>query len=280
MAKKHNVPDVEAGELAGILRGYGLNPKMFDDLINDAVINQWSSAQFAAELYSSDEFQRMFPGIFNKDGSLKMSPSQYLQMAYGMNGYQDIAKQFGIKVGPKKIGTLIHGNVSPDEWAFKAMVYQQAKATEEYRNEFNQVLEASGGQALSKGDWFNFIARKSHARVENLYEAVALRMADLDISPEAALEAAKAIGAESPTEKVDINAIIGEVRKFKNSIGPELEAAGITDADLAVLQSGGADPRGLSTTLQQILRNREKLVGSGLGGAGRQSQFAPTREGL
>jgi hypothetical protein len=280
MAKKRNVPDVEAGELAGILRGYGLNPKMFDDLIDDAVINQWSSAQFAAELYSSDEFQRMFPGIFNKDGSLKMSPSQYLQMSYGMNGYQDIGKQFGIKVGPRKIGKLVAGNVSPDEWAFKAMVLQQARQTEQYREEFNGVLEASGGQPLSKSDWFNFIAKKSHARVQNLYEAVALRMGDLDISAGEALEAAKAIGAESPTERVDINAIIGEVRKFKNSIGPELEAAGITDADLAVLQAGGADPRGLSTTLQQILRNREKLVGSGLGGAGRQSQFAPAREGL
>jgi len=281
MAPKKNVPDVEAGELAGILRGYGLNPKLFDDLIHEAIANQWSTAQFASELYASDEFAAVFPGIFNNDGSLKVSPTEYLRMAYGMNGYQDIGKDFGIKLGINKIGQLIHGNVSPDEWALRALVLQQARATEAYRGEFNAVLTASGAEELGKKEWFNFIAKKSQARVENLYEAVALRMdTGLELTPEEALATAKEIGAESPAERVDISEVIAKANQVKGVIGPELRAAGITDADLAVLQAG-RDPKGIRGQLEQILANREALIGAGPGGGrAREGTFAAVREGL
>jgi hypothetical protein len=281
MAKNdHNRPDVEAGELAGILRGYGLNPKLFDDLIHEAIINQWSTAQFAGELYSSDEFAAAFPGIFNHDGSLKVSPTEYLRLAYGINGYQDIARQFGIKLGLNKIGQLFEGNVSPDEWAFKAMVLQQSRATETYRQEFNNVLESSGAPPLGKKEWFDFIAHKSEARVENLYEAVALRMdTGLELTPEEALAAAKQIGLETPSARVDINEIIAKANQYKGAIGPELRAAGITDADLVVLQSG-RDPKGIRGQLEQILANREALINAPSGGGRRQSAFAAVREGL
>jgi len=274
-------PDVQKGELASILRAYGLNPKLFDDLIREAIVQRWTPEQFTAELYGSREFDSAFPGIFRKDGSLAVSPAQYLDLAYGPGGYVDIGRNFGIKLGPKKIGQLVAGEVSPDEWAFKAMVLQQAKATEAYRTEFNAVLEASGAEPLGKKEWFNFIANKSEARVENLYEAVSLRMdTTLDLTPEEALGAAKEIGAESPGARVDINEIIAKANQYKNVIGPELNAAGITDADLAVLSSG-RDPKGVRGQLEQILANREALIGAGTGGGrARDSAFAAVREGL
>ena len=271
-------PDVAKGELAGILRGFGINPKLFDDLIRSAIINQWTPEQFISEVYASDEFAATFPGIFGHDGSLKLSPGEYLQMAYGFNGYVDIGRNFGIKLTPRKIGMLVQGNVSPDEWVFKAMVLAQAKSTEAYRTEFNALLEASGQQPLDKNEWFNHIAKRSPARIENLYEAVSLRMAgDLTLTPEEALSAAQQIGAEKPAAQVDITAILAETRKFKSLIGPELGAAGITDADLAVL-AAGADPKGIRPQLEQILRNRQALVSSRAGGGA--ERFPAVREGL
>lgn len=273
-------PDVEPGELAGILRAYGLNPKLFDDLIREAVENRWTPEQFIAELYSSNEFDHAFPGIFNKDGSLKMTPGQYMDLAYGAGGYVDIARNFGLKLGARKIGQLVAGEVSVDEWAFKALVLQQAKATEVYRQEFNNVLESTGQDPLGKNEWFKFIAKRSEARVENLYEAVALRMdAGLELSPAEALAAAKQIGLEQPAARVDIGEIIQKANQFKNVIGPELRAAGITDADLVVLQSG-RDPKGIRGRLEQILANREALISSGPGGRRSQTAFAAVREGL
>jgi hypothetical protein len=275
-------PDVAKGELAGILRAYGLNPKLFDDLIRDAIINQWTPEQFLGEIYASDEFSAAFPGIFNPDGSLKVTAGEYLQLAYGFGGYVDIARNFGLTLGPRKIGMLFESNTSPDEWVFKAMVLQQAKRTEGYRTEFNVLLEASGQEPLGKGEWYNFIASKSSARIENLYEAVSLRMAgDLDITPEQALAAAREIGATNPAAPVDIAQIIDQVRRYKSLISPELESAGITDADLAVLEAG-ADPRNLRGQLEQILRNREALIsaGAGSGGGVRGGLFPAAREGL
>jgi hypothetical protein len=271
-------PDVGKGELGGILRSYGLNPKLFDDIIRQAIINQWTPEQFIGEIYASDEFAAAFPGIYNADGSFKVSPAQYLQMAYGFGGYVDIARNFGIKLGPRKLGLLFESNTSPDEWVFKAMVLQQAKRTETYRAEFNRVLEASGQERLSKDEWFNFIASKSSGRIENLYEATSLSMADdLGITPGEALEAAKEIGSANPAAPVDIASIIANVRKYRSLIAPELESAGITAADLAVLEAG-ADPKGIRTKLEQILRNREALVGASLGGT--RSPFPAVREGL
>lgn len=275
MAKKDE-RDVQAGELAGILRGYGLNPHLFDDLIHQAVQNQWTPEQFIAELYASDEFASAFPGIFNEDGSLKMSPGEYLQLAYGPGGYVDIARNYGVKLNLEKIGKLVEGNVSPGEWARRAAILQQARQSEVYREEFNRVLQARGHQPLGKGEWFDFVAGRSQAQVENLYEAVALRMADLELTPQEALSAAREIGREAPDQPQDLQRIVSEVRRLRDEVGPELRAAGITDADLAVL-AAGSDPKGIAPRLEQIVRNRRALVGTAGGG---RTTFAPSPEGL
>jgi hypothetical protein len=154
--------------------------------------------------------------------------------------------------------------VSPTEWQFRAYVLQQAKTSDVYRTAFNQVLKASGQQPIEKGQWFDFIAGKSDTRIENLYEAASLKSTEgLDISAKQALAASKEIGL--PGEQVDLKQLVAQIRTVKDFVSPELRAAGITDADLAVLESG-ADPKNIQGSLQQILRNRQALVGSALGG--------------
>jgi hypothetical protein len=277
MAKDTNRQDTTAAELRGILRGYGLNPNLFDGIIHQAVVNQWSPEQFIAELYASDEFATAFPGIYNPDGSLKLSPAEYLQLAYGMGGYVDIARNYGLKLSREHIGLLVQNNVSPDEWARRAEILQQARTTEAYRVEFNKLLQAQGHEPLGRKEWFDFIASRSQARIEDLYQAAALRMSDLELTREEALQAAREIGREQPASPVDISEIVAQARRLRDEIGPELQAAGITDADLAVL-SAGSDPRGLAPKLEQILRNRRALVQAGSRSAG--TGFTSTPEGL
>lgn len=254
----------EPGELAGILRGFGLNPRLFDDLIHEAIVNQWSPFQFQAELYRSAEFKDTFPGIFNPDGSLKMSPAEYLRLAYGDGGYIDIARQFRIKLDRDRIGMLIHGNKSPAEWAFEASVLQEARSNEIYRQSWNQLLQSMGKDPLDKGDWFNFVAGRTNARIENLHEAATLLgIEGVTITSAEALAAARQIGL--PGEMVDLKVLVNQLKDIRDFVAPELRAAGITDADLAVLESG-ADPKNLRTRLEQIVKNRQALVGAGLGG--------------
>jgi hypothetical protein len=230
-------------------------------------------------MYASDEFAAAFPGIFAPDGSLKVSPGEYLQLAYGFNGYVDIARNFGLKLGPRQIGLLIEGNTSPDEWAFRAMVLKDAKANEVHRTNYNTIISAMGGEPVSKGEWFHYFAGRSTAKVENLFEAASLYAAPgLEISAPEAVGAAKAIGATSPGAQVDVEQLIQAAQQNRDIVGPELAAVGITDADLAVL-AAGSDPKGIRPLFEQILRNRNLLTSAALGG-GAVGAFPSVREGL
>ncbi len=269
-----------AGDLAGILRGFGLSPRLFDDFIHKAVQEQWSQAQILAELYGSPEFHHAFPGIFNPDGSLKMSPAEYLNLVYGDGGYVDIARDYGIKVTRETAGQLIAGDVSPDEWAFRALNIRQAQHDEVYRANLNKLRRAQGKDPLSKDEWAQYYIGKSNGKVEDTYEAAGLLSATgLDIGAKEALGAAKAIGAEAPGEKVDLQQIVAQTRQVKDFIGPELQHAGITDADLAVLESG-ADPKGIASYLQQLIRNRQALVGASRSASPGSGLFPQQAEGL
>lgn len=271
--------DLTRGELRGILRGLGLSPDQFMPLITQAIQGQWSQYEVEAAIYDSNIFKRTFPGIFNKDGSLKMSPAEYVRVAYGPGGYADIAREFGLKVDRRLIGTLIGNNKSPDEWAFEANVIREARAREPFRRAINRTLKAMGQEGVNEREWAEYVAGKPNARIENIYEAAYLQAEpDLAINAKQAIGAARSIGAHG--EIVDVKALVQKIRETKEFIEPELRSAGITDADLAVLESG-ADPKAIRGTLEQLLRNRSALVGQRLVGAGAGTPLYPAaREGL
>ncbi len=271
--------DLTRGELRGILRGLGLSPDQFMPLVEQAIRGQWSVYEVEAAVYESKVFQRTFPGIFNADGSLKMTPAEYIRVAYGPNGYADIAREYGIRVDRRLIGALIGNNKSPDEWAFEANVIREAKIREPFRQAINRTLRAMGQDPVGMKEWADYVARKPNARIANIYEAATLQATDdLAINARQAVAASRQIGAHG--EIVDLTDLVAKVRAIKDFIAPELRAAGISDADLAVLESG-ADPRNLRGTLDQITRNRNALVGQRLVGAQAGApQYAAAREGL
>lgn len=247
-------------ELDYVLKGYGLDPSQFTGLIDAAIRGQWTPDEVTSHIYASPVFKNTFPGIFNNDGSLKMAPSEYLNMIYGESGFNDIAKSYGINLTRNKAGELISNDVSPTEFSFRANVFTLAKSNDAYHQSINQILKQQGQSPLSQQDWFKHVMGQSDARVENLYEAATLNAAQgLDINAKQALAAGKQIGA-NPLDQVDLRTVVQQATQIKAFIGPELASAGITDADLAVMQSG-SDPKNLQTQLQQIIRNRQALVG-------------------
>jgi hypothetical protein len=264
--------DIKVDELRSILQGYGLNARAFDHLIHEAVAEQWTPYQFESALYASAPFHKMFPGIFDGSGGLKMTPGQYLNLVYGQGGYRDIAQEYGISVNRRKLGQLIEGNVSPDEFVFRAQLRQTAKENEPFRTAFNEQIAAAGGTPLDQSDWFGFLAGQSTQELENLWEAASLRTTEgLTLTAAEANAAAGDIG--KPGERVDMRDIVNQARSIKDFIAPELQAAGLSDADLVVLESG-ADPKNLGPRLEQIVKNRKALL------AGPQTRLAAAGGGL
>jgi NlpC/P60 family protein len=263
-------PQVSKQDLADVLQGFGLRAGLFSDLLERAVRENWSDTHFLSMVYQSAPFQKAFPGILRPDGSLRMTPGEYLGLA---DTYRDIASNFGINLNRDKIGVLVTEQVSPDEWFNRATVFQSVKRSPALRDALNEVLTRDGRKRLDEKGMFDFLQGKAEADLYDLYEAAVFRRAGVDVD----LEAASKIGQAG--EFVDTNALVGQIELIRDFIRPELSAAGISDADIAVLKAGGEDPSNISGRLEQIIRNREALVGArGAGGLGSQGQQGPFPE--
>jgi transglycosylase-like protein with SLT domain len=268
--------------LEAILRGFGLNPSQFSSIIDQAIRNNWSIDEFTAMVYQSKSFHAAFPGIFRSDGSLKMSPLEYRQVA---DSYRKIAGYYGIKMSTERVGLLFANNKSPDEFADEALVYKSVVLGEDLglRNSFNQVLRANGVKPMEIKDWYTFLLRKPHGYLLDLYEAASLKDAGLMLPGKTALETARQVGEAGVL--TDLPKLVQQIRQVKDFVTPELTAAGITDADLAILESG-KDPRSQATLLQSILASRQALAGVGTrvgafpAPVGQGATYAPRQEGL
>lgn len=253
--------DMTKRELRGILQGYGIAPDAFMPLITQAIQEQWSVAEFRAAVYDSKVFRQTFPGIFDQDGALKMTPAEYNRLAWGDGGYADIGKQYGIKINRAKLGVLFENNVSPDEWLFRAEILKKAKSSETYRQALGQVAKKQGQGDITRKEWFEWLGGATNVKVENIFEAsTLLEQQGLDINAKQAIKAANQIG--EPGEQIDVGQLVADIMQAKDFIGPELRNAGINDADLAVIQGGGR--KDLIPVLEQIRRNRNAQVGLSL----------------
>ena len=255
-------PSWDQSYLRMTLKTYGLDPKEFAGLIQDAVSGGWSLEEFEARVYASKPFRQTFVGIFNDDGSLKMTPLEYQNLIYGPDGYADMAKEYGVKFDRDRFGRLIGGNVSPSEWAYKMNVVQQAQATDTYRTAFNAQLKLAGQKELNPSEWARFIEGKSSKFVEDLYVASSLD-ANLGLNARGARSLAEQLRTQTfdpttPGEDYDLGELIAAIRGQQDVFGPELREAGITEADLALMEVG-SDPRNLGRTVAQIARNRGAL---------------------
>jgi hypothetical protein len=270
-----------AAELQSILRGFGLSPTAFGSIIDQAVRENWTVAQFESAIYQSAAFKNAFPGIFRGDGSLRMSPLEYRSLT---DTYRKIGADFGIGLRPERIGVLIAGGVSPDEWANRAEIFSSVILGEDLglRNNFNAVLTAAGYKPMKVDEWFMFLMEKPAGELYDLYEAATFRDEGFTMKPGQALRVAEQIGR--PGEFVDLPALVQAARAKLDFIRPELAAAGITDSDLLIMESG-EDPAKKAPLLEQILRNRANFAASARPSEtpvapGRVGVFAAPREGL
>lgn len=238
-------------DLNALLAAYGLRPALFQNVIDKAIRGNWSDTHFLSSVYQSRPFRKAFPGITREDGSLRYSPEEYLALR---DQFSDVAAQFGMKLSKGRFGKLLDGDVSVDEWVSRAQIGRDVRQSDELRKAFNSELTRKQRKTLNKKGWFNFLAGEAESELYDLYESARLTTAGIEVSR----QGAQRIGGAG--ELVDLDELIGQVQLVKDFVAPELRAAGISDEDLTALQAGGADPANKGDLLDQVLRNREKLL--------------------
>src|SRR3990167_8297956 len=82
-------------------------------LLNQAASKGYSQTTFMYYLRQTPEYMKQFPGIFNADGTLKMSEQQYLAQ---VRQYEEIAGMYGLKLRPALLAELFEGDTSPNEY--------------------------------------------------------------------------------------------------------------------------------------------------------------------
>ena len=112
-----------------------------NQLLNQAADKGYSQTTFMYYLRQTAEYAKAFPGIFEADGSLKMSEQQYLAQ---VRQYEEIAGLYGLKLRPGLIAELFEGDTSPNEYRVRAAAIRQIRDNRVYLEQFNKVLLQKG----------------------------------------------------------------------------------------------------------------------------------------
>lgn len=261
MAPKKKEHKEDHGAFQQTLHNLGLTGD-WSWIIHQAVVNQWSQAEFETSLVNSKPFRRQFPGLVDANGQisegLRALGSMSLRSAITTYGrltaqYSEVADNFGkMSLGRQVFGKAIANGISPDELGQRLQVIEQAKTSSEYRSFFNQALDSAGLPQLDELGWRKFMAGASDRKFYDVYEAATLNQR-LGLGQKASWQVARQIGGIG--QPADLEHIVQQVNQILPDIGHELDAMGISKADLAVVASG-SDPKNLGPTLAQLVANR------------------------
>jgi uncharacterized protein YfkK (UPF0435 family) len=252
-----------------ILIGWGIPLDAgLQGLIQQGIKAGWNTARFLNALYQTDEFKQAFPGIFNPDGTLKMSPSQYLATK---RSYQAYAQQFGVNLNDSQVSYLFRNNVSPQEFAIRAQALTTLRTNQQYFQAFNQQLRQEGMQPLSKADQFRFVMGEGNQEWYDLWQRASTRYA----AEQAGLHFGKVGQAYTNIPQGVVKKVAGlgldtsQMQKGFAQLAQELQRTlpmsriqkfGLSKEDLVQLEFGGPRQAAVAQKVQQIMANEQAFL--------------------
>lgn len=241
----------------------------FTDLVRRAVVQEWSTEEFAAHLIQTRVFRRRYPGLVvdgalhpDFTGGLGFSAQNLITATArydaGYDDFQNVASRLGIKAPNRRMfGAAVRGDISLDEFGVRAQALKTVKANPDLLDAFNEELRLQGEKPLDRVGLLKFATGTAAPKFYDTYQAAVLRRAGLDLNARSALDTARALDS-GLQPNMNLGDIISQVRQMKAAGAPEIAALGISDSDL-VLLGAGSDPKGLAEKLQQIVANRQAM---------------------
>lgn len=252
------------GILVGLL-GPG-NAAAFRNLIDQAVREGWTAPEFEAAVYQSQEFRQMFPGIFRSDGSLRMTASEYREMS---DSYRSIARTYGFRVNDARIGKLISGDVSIDEFTDRAEAIQRVSDFKPAFEQFRQALRARGISTAgldTDQDIANFILGKGPELFYKIWEetsvGTAAKMAGINLGG----KITKQIARRTPgvLSEAEMQAQMQDLARHIKTTLPmsKIQKMGLSKKDLVQLEFGGPRQAEIKQKAERILKSHEAFFQS------------------
>ena len=171
--------DQQTANFNSYLVSYGIptTPEM-QNLVQQAIKNEWNEAMFLEELRGSQEYRDRFPGIFDKDGTLKMTEGEYINAEKQYGAY---ASQFGINMGQKRMAYLFRNDVTPEEFADRGEAFSRLNRNKDLYGAFKRELVQAGvakpGDVNTNKELFKFVMGEGNKAWYDLWQDAVTRNA-------------------------------------------------------------------------------------------------------
>lgn len=244
--------------------GIKLSPNI-QNLVNQAANGGFSSDYFITLLQKTPEFHARFPGIYGPRGTLKMLPQQYIAQE---RSYQDQAARYGLSIGRKQIGWMVHHNISPAKAAVRFQADAVIQQNPEYFQSFNEELKARGMKALGYKGAQKFLLGAGNAKEYAIWQGASTRHAaeqagisvggpateDMNLS-----ESEKKMVAQKGFSQAQATAHFQNLSQLLGNILPEsqIQGFGLTKADLIQAEFGGPKQAQINQMIQQLSKNQQ-----------------------
>lgn len=256
---KQSIADIKV-MLRDVLKGFGLRPVEFGNLIDKAVRNGWSPEHFESQIYQSPAFKRAFPGIFRGDGSLRMSPSEYRNLS---DQYKELAQRYGLfgELGKGRIGQLIKGNVSPQELTDRFTAIHRMKEFSTSFDTFKKIVSETTNKNLTDENIYEFIMGKGQKEFYDLWEQTMVGTSASSAGVELSTAEMRSIAQRLPGMQTEeqLQGGFQNLAKSIKSVMPlsQLTKLGVSKGDLLELEFGGPNQADIAERVDQIYRNYE-----------------------
>jgi len=137
-----------------------------------AAASGWSGAEFLFFMRQQAWYKNEFPGIFNKDGSMKMSESQYIAQK---NAYEDIANTLGFNLTDKMAGLAFKNDLSVNEFRTRYQAERLIKDNPVYFRQLRATLKARGLDLPTHKDLAQFLMNEKPAEFYKVWREASAR---------------------------------------------------------------------------------------------------------